>query len=72
LNLLGHGVGWPSPRGGAQRLTDALVAYLQSLGGEIRTCANVNTVLSSGGKVRGVGVNGGEELTAPLVIADVP
>lgn len=71
LNLLGHGVGWPSPRGGAQRLTDALVAYLQSLGGEIRTGANVEIVLSSGGKVRGVGVSGAEELTAPLVIADV-
>ena len=25
LNLLGHAVGWPSPRGGAERLTDALV-----------------------------------------------
>ncbi len=25
LNLLGHAVGWPSPRGGAQALTDALV-----------------------------------------------
>lgn len=42
LNLLGHGVGWPSPRGGAQRLTDALVAYLQSLGGEIRTPARTS------------------------------
>ncbi len=28
LNLLGHAVGWPSPRGGAERLTDALVSYL--------------------------------------------
>ena len=27
LNLLGHAVGWPSPRGGAERLTDALVSY---------------------------------------------
>ena len=41
LNLLGHAVGWPSPRGGAERLTDALVAYLSSLGGEIRTGARV-------------------------------
>ena len=30
LNLLGHAVGWPSPRGGAGRLTDALVGYLRS------------------------------------------
>ena len=34
LNLLGHAVGWPSPRGGAERLTDALVSYFESLGGE--------------------------------------
>ena len=33
LNLLGHAVGWPSPRGGAQGLTDALVGYLAELGG---------------------------------------
>jgi phytoene dehydrogenase-like protein len=31
MNLLGHAVGWPSPRGGAQRLTDALVAIGGSL-----------------------------------------
>ena len=30
LNLLGHAVGWPSPRGGAERLTDALVSYLRA------------------------------------------
>lgn len=71
LNLLGHAVGWPSPRGGAQGLTDALAAYLHSLGGEIRTGATVERILSAGGKVRGVGVLGGEELAAPLVIADV-
>jgi phytoene dehydrogenase-like protein len=35
LFLLGHAVGWPSPQGGAQRLTDALVAYLHTLGGEL-------------------------------------
>ena len=56
LNLLGHAVGWPSPRGGAQGLTDALVAYLHSLGGEIRTGATVERILSADGKVRGVGV----------------
>ncbi len=36
LNLLGHAVGWPSPEGGAGRITDALVAYLHSLGGRVR------------------------------------
>jgi phytoene dehydrogenase-like protein len=44
LNLLGHAVGWPSPRGGAQALTDALVGYLSDLGGSLRTGALVATV----------------------------
>ena len=30
LNLLGHAVGWPSPEGGAGRLTDALVGRLRA------------------------------------------
>lgn len=37
LGLLGHSVGWPLPRGGSQRLTDALAAELRYLGGEIQT-----------------------------------
>ena len=44
LNLLGHAVGWPSPRGGAQALTDALVGYLTDLGGAVRTGALVTGV----------------------------
>lgn len=35
LGLLGHAVGWPIPRGGSQRIADALVAYLRQLGGEL-------------------------------------
>jgi phytoene dehydrogenase-like protein len=37
LGLAGHAVGWPLPRGGAQKLADALVGYLRSLGGEVQT-----------------------------------
>ena len=44
LGILGHAVGWPMPRGGAQRITDALVSYLRSLGGEIETDAAVRSV----------------------------
>jgi phytoene dehydrogenase-like protein len=32
-----HAVGWPIPRGGSQRIADALAGYLVSLGGEIQT-----------------------------------
>jgi phytoene dehydrogenase-like protein len=70
LNLLGHAVGWPSPRGGAERLTDALVSYLQSLGGEIRTGVQVAKVLSTGGRVTGV-ASADERFGARTVIADV-
>lgn len=35
LGITAHAVGWPVPRGGAQRLADALASYLVSLGEEI-------------------------------------
>lgn len=35
LGAMAHMVGWVMPRGGAQKLTDALVAYLGTLGGEV-------------------------------------
>jgi phytoene dehydrogenase-like protein len=37
LGIAGHAVGWPMPRGGSQRIADALASYLRSLGGEILT-----------------------------------
>ena len=37
LGATAHTAGWPFPRGGAQRLADALAGYLRSLGGEIVT-----------------------------------
>lgn len=44
LSAAGHSVGWPFPRGGAQTLANALVAYLKSLGGEITTGRRVNSM----------------------------
>ena len=44
LGLLGHAVGWPMPRGGAQQISDALASYLRSLGGEIQTGRRVRSV----------------------------
>jgi phytoene dehydrogenase-like protein len=35
LGVAGHALGWPLPRGGAQRISDALASYLRSLGGEL-------------------------------------
>src|SRR5262249_647529 len=44
LGVCAHTGGWPFPRGGAQRISDALAGCLGSLGGEIRTASPV-TVL---------------------------
>jgi phytoene dehydrogenase-like protein len=44
LMALAHHVGWAFPRGGAQRLADALAAYLRALGGEIVTNARVDAI----------------------------
>jgi len=41
---IGHSVGWPIARGGAQKITDALAGYLQSLGGEIRPGSPVTSL----------------------------
>ncbi|PZG11149.1 phytoene desaturase family protein [Nonomuraea aridisoli] len=56
LAALAHVVGWPVVRGGSQRLADALVAELRSLGGEA----------VSGHRVRRLA-----ELDAPTVVLDV-
>jgi len=69
LNLLGHGVGWPSPEGGAGRLTDALVAYLHSLGGAIQPGAEVVEIAAKRGRVLGVGLADGDRLAGRTVIA---
>jgi len=37
LGTLGHAFGWPFPRGGSQKIADALASYLVSLGGEVYT-----------------------------------
>lgn len=44
LGTTGHAAGWPLARGGAQKITDALVSYLRSLGGEIITGTPVKSV----------------------------
>ena len=44
LGMLGHAVGWPMPRGGSQRIADALVASLRSLGGDVVTTHRVEAI----------------------------
>jgi phytoene dehydrogenase-like protein len=70
LQLLGHAVGWPSPRGGAASLTDALVRYLRSLGGTLRVGTQVERIVSARSHVAGVVTADGARVRAPIVIAD--
>jgi phytoene dehydrogenase-like protein len=41
LGAAAHAVGWPIPRGGAQSITNALIAYLESLGGRVHTSSKI-------------------------------
>ncbi|MEV6518266.1 NAD(P)/FAD-dependent oxidoreductase [Micromonospora chalcea] len=73
LAMLGQQVGWPVPVGGAQRITDALVARLVERGGRIEYSARVERVLTARGRAMGVRTAGGTDWRARrAVLADVP
>jgi phytoene dehydrogenase-like protein len=44
LGAIAHAAGWVIPRGGAQRLSNALADYLNSLGGEVMTGVRVDSI----------------------------
>jgi len=44
LGAMAHLVGWVLPRGGAQRLADALASHLRALGGEIVTSSPIGSI----------------------------
>jgi phytoene dehydrogenase-like protein len=44
LILAGHATGWPAAKGGSVAIVRAMAGYLQSLGGEIRTCHLVRSL----------------------------
>jgi phytoene dehydrogenase-like protein len=69
--MLHHHVGetkWGFPRGGMGGVTRALADAARSFGAEIRTSAPVARIGVSGGRVTGVTLESGEELTARTVI----
>jgi phytoene dehydrogenase-like protein len=64
--------GMPVPKGGGVRLVEALAAIVREGGGELRTGADVDRILLSGGSASGVRLTGGERLDAArAVIASV-
>ena len=62
---------WGFPEGGMGGLTSALAAAARSFGAEIRTEAAVDRVIVAGGRVAGVALDTGEELTAPVVVTTI-
>jgi phytoene dehydrogenase-like protein len=83
LQMLGHAVGWPFPRGGAQAIGEALAAQIRASGGEIRHGAAVEEILLDRGsgrpaaasgsgrgiRARGVRLRDGAEIEADAVIS---
>ncbi|HLY50716.1 MAG TPA: NAD(P)/FAD-dependent oxidoreductase, partial [Solirubrobacteraceae bacterium] len=69
LNFLGHHVGWPFPRGGAGRLTDALVSRLLELGGQLRCGSRVRRIELAHGRVSALRLPGDERIDIDAVVA---
>jgi phytoene dehydrogenase-like protein len=67
-NLDGQAGAWGFPRGGMGGVSGAIAAAARSFGAEIRTASPVARILSRDGAVRGVTLDSGEELTAPIVV----
>jgi phytoene dehydrogenase-like protein len=71
LCMLGQTVGFPVPVGGSNAIPDALIARLESLGGTVRTSAEVTSIEISDGRATGVRLRDGERIAASAVLADV-
>jgi phytoene dehydrogenase-like protein len=63
------GPGQRRVEGGVGRIADALVAALKARGGQLRTSAPVQTVLADDQRARGVRLESGEEIAAPIIIS---
>lgn len=64
--------GFPVPKGGSGGLSGAMVRRLRALGGELRCDAAVSRIEVSGGRARGVVLEGGERIEARrAVLGDV-
>jgi len=64
----GQAGAWGFPRGGMGGVTTALAAAARSFGAEIRTGASVARINTSGGRVTGVTLASGEDISAGTVI----
>lgn len=71
LAFLAHLCGWPLPRGGASRITQALTDMLAANGGEVRCGARVEAIEVATGRVRGARLAGGERVPAHALVSTV-
>jgi phytoene dehydrogenase-like protein len=75
--LLHHAMGdvdgnmgaWGFARGGMGAIADAMARSFQSYGGELRTGAGVEQILVKNGKIGGVALSTGEEISAGIVVS---
>jgi len=62
---------WGFVRGGMGAISEAIAQSARSHGAEIRVNAPVQRIVSSGGRVRGVVLEDGEEIDAPIVASNL-
>ena len=67
----GHRGLWGFVRGGMGAVSNAIADSARSRGVEIRTNARVEAILVENGRARGVAVEGGEEIGAPVVASNL-
>ena len=58
-------------RGSFQRLADAFAAGLQSAGGELLLGTRVTRIFAEGRRVRGVTLDNGQQILAPVVLSNI-
>src|SRR4051812_49511209 len=69
LQVVGHTHGWPFPRGGMQKLVDALLA--RAVQAEVRCSSSVEAIVVRNGRVAGVRLAGGEFVAGDAVVSTV-
>jgi phytoene dehydrogenase-like protein len=67
----GHLGNWGFAEGGMGAVSDAIRRSAEELGATVRTDARVQRVLVKNGRVKGVALESGEELHAPVVVTTV-
>ena len=66
----GEDGGWGLARGGMGQITQAMASFARSKGVEIRTDAAVEKIVVENGRVKGVRLSGGEEISARAVLSN--